>query len=108
LTWGAVARVLATVFALGIVSLLNDAGGDAVPSLLPAFVATVGGRPEALGLIEGVADAAKSLVQFGYGIANSLRPLLSLATGWWQILVIRVTGSEKASVVRRAMPCLRT
>jgi hypothetical protein len=59
-------------------------------------VATVGGGPEALGLIEGVADATASLVQLtsgyladrtgklkaltfaGYGLANSLRPLLSL------------------------------
>ncbi len=108
LTPDAIARVPATVFALGIVSLLNDLGGDAVTPLLPAFVATVGGGPEALGLIEGVADAATSLVQFGsgyladrtgkqkglalagYGIANSLRPLLSLASGSWQILLIRL------------------
>jgi hypothetical protein len=57
-------------------------------------VATVGGGPEALGSIEGVADATTSLVQLasgyladrtgklkaltfaGYGLANSLRPLL--------------------------------
>ncbi len=96
-----------TVVALGVVSLLNDIGGDAVTPLLPAFVAAVGGGPEALGLIEGVADATSSIVQIasgyladrtgklkaltfaGYGIANSLRPLLSLVSTWWQILVIR-------------------
>jgi hypothetical protein len=55
------------VVALGIVSLLNDLGGDAVTPLLTAFVATVGGGPEALGLIEGVADATASLVQLASG-----------------------------------------
>ncbi len=61
------AEIPKTVVALGIVSLLNDLGGDAVTPLLPAFVATVGGSPEALGLIEGAADATTSLVQLASG-----------------------------------------
>ena len=115
----------ATVFALGIVSLLNDVGGDAVTPLLPAFVATVGGGPEALGLIEGLADADTSLVQFGsgyladrtgkqkglalvgYAIANS-RYSQSPPDGGRSSSSDSVTGSGKAFVVRRAMPCLRT
>jgi MFS family permease len=113
------AKVPATVIALGIVSLLNDLGGDAVTPLLPAFVATVGGGPEALGLIEGVADATTSLVQLasgyladrtgklkaltfaGYGLANSLRPFLSLVNAWWQILLIRF-GDRAGKGVRGA------
>jgi MFS family permease len=108
-----------TVVALGIVSLLNDLGGDAVTPLLPAFVATVGGGPEALGLIEGVADATASLMQLasgyladrtgklkaltfaGYGVANSLRPLFSMANAWWQILVIRF-GDRAGKGIRGA------
>jgi MFS family permease len=119
-----------TVIALGIVSLLNDLGGDAVTPLLPAFVATIGGGPEALGLIEGVADATASLVQIasgyvadrtgkvkalaftGYGIANCLRPFLSLTNAWWQILVIRfgdragkgVRGTPRDALLADATP----
>ena len=113
------AEIPGTVVALGIVSLLNDVGGDAVTPLLPAFVATVGGGPEVLGLIDGVADATASLVQLasgyladrtgklkaftfvGYGLANSLRPLLSLVNAWWQILVIRF-GDRAGKGVRGA------
>ncbi len=102
------ATISPTILALGVVSLLNDVGGDAVSPLLPAFVGLVGGGPEVLGVIEGFADAAASLLQIasgyladrtgklkaltfaGYGIANVLRPLLSLATAWWQILAIRL------------------
>jgi hypothetical protein len=112
-------RVPVTVVALGVVSLLNDLGGDAVTPLLPAFVATIGGGPEALGIIEGVADATASLTQLasgyladrtgrlkaltfaGYGIANTLRPLLSLVSAWWQILVIRF-GDRAGKGVRGA------
>ncbi len=100
-------RIPLTIVALGIVSLLNDVGGDAVSPLLPAFIGMVGGCPEALGVIEGVSDATASLLQIAsgyladrtgrlkaltfarYGIANILRPFLAVTTAWWQILVIR-------------------
>ncbi len=123
-------RIPPTILALGIVSLLNDIAGDAVSPLLPAFVAVVGGGPEALGLIEGVADATASLLQIasgyladrtgrlkgltfaGYGIANLLRPLLALATAWWQILVIRfgdragkgIRGTPRDALLADAAP----
>ncbi len=117
-------RIPATVIALGFVSLLNDLGGDAVAPLLPAFVAAVGGGPEALGFIEGVADATASLIQLvsgyladrtgrlkalafaGYGIANSLRPLLALVTAWPQIMLIRFgdrTGKGMRGAPRDAL-----
>jgi MFS family permease len=100
-------RLSPTVRALGAVSLLNDTAGDMIHPLLPALVAAVGGGPEVLGLIEGVADASASLLQLvsgyladrsrrlkaitfaGYAIANVARPLLAFATAWWQILAIR-------------------
>lgn len=98
----------ATVVTLGFVSLLNDIGGDLVSPLLPAFIASVGGGPEVLGLIEGAADAATSLLQLGsglladkfgrlklltlagYSIAAIARPMLGLTTVWWQIMAIRL------------------
>jgi MFS family permease len=101
------AKLPETVVALGVVSLLNDAASEMIYPLLPAFIATLGGGPEALGIIEGVADATASLLKLvsgviadragklkalalgGYAIANVLRPLISLATSWWHVLVVR-------------------
>jgi MFS family permease len=112
-------RLSETVRALGFVSLLNDTAGDMIHPLLPAFIAAVGGGPEVLGLIEGVADAAASLVQIvsgyladrirrlkaltlaGYALANLLRPMLALATSWWEVLIIRF-GDRAGKGVRTA------
>jgi len=87
--------------------MLHDMAGDMVTPLLPALLATMGSGPAALGLVEGTADAAgnllklasgyfadrmgrlKALTVAGYGLANILRPLLSLASTWWQVLAIR-------------------
>jgi MFS family permease len=98
--------------------LFNDVAGEAVSPLLPAFIRTLGGGPQALGMIEGVADATASLMQLssgvladrsgklkaltsaGYAIAIILRPLLSLVTAWWQILFIRV-GDRAGKGIRR-------
>jgi len=55
------------VIALGLVSLFKDAVGDMINPLLPAFVASVGGGPETLGMIEGLADAVASLLQLASG-----------------------------------------
>lgn len=100
-------RLPANVLALGVVSLFNDSAGDMIQPLLPAFVGAVGGGPQALGLIEGVADATSSLLQLGsgyladrigrlkavttggYAVAAIARPLLALAQTWWQILGLR-------------------
>ena len=96
-----------TVVALGIVSLLHDLAGDMVTPLVPMVVATMGGGPAALGLIEGVADATAALLKLvsghladrigrlkaltvgGYALANVLRPMLALASTWWQVLFVR-------------------
>jgi MFS family permease len=96
-----------TVVALTVVSMLHDLAGDMVTPLLPALLATMGSGPAALGLIEGLADASTSLLKLasgyfadrigrlkaltvgGYGLANVLRPLLALASTWWQVLAIR-------------------
>lgn len=96
-----------TVIALGVVSLLTDVASDMVMPFLPAFILSVGGSAQTLGLIEGVATATSSLMKFvvgtlsdhvhrkkplvllGYAVSNVARPLLSLAGAPWQVLAVR-------------------
>jgi MFS family permease len=118
------------VIALGLVSLFNDTAGDMINPLLPAFVASVGGGPEALGVIEGLADAVGSLLQLvsgyladrigrlkaltmaGYSIAAVARPFLAFATAPWQILLARfgdrlgkgVRGAPRDRLIADAAP----
>ncbi|MEP7125150.1 MAG: MFS transporter [Byssovorax sp.] len=86
------------VIALGWVSLLTDAASDMIYPLVPAFLITLGGGAEALGWIEGVAEAVaavvkiiagrladraprkKPLIAAGYGLSALARPLFAVAT----------------------------
>ncbi len=98
-----------TVVLLGTVSLLNDVASDMIMPLLPVFLsATLGAGPAAIGLIEGLSEAAVSLLKLwsgrlgdagfgakrlavaGYSVSNLLRPLLGLAASWEAALVLRV------------------
>ncbi len=123
-------RLPRPVIALGLVSLFNDTAGDMINPLLPAFVASLGGGPEALGMIEGTADAVASLLQLasgyladrigrlkaitlaGYSIAAVSRPFLALATFPWQILLARfgdrlgkgVRGAPRDRLIADATP----
>ena len=82
---------------LGWASLLNDVASEAVFPLLPQFLSSMSpGGKLALGLIEGFADSAASLLKLwagawsdrsgrrrafvigGYGIAGLVRPLIGL------------------------------
>ncbi|MDO8431011.1 MAG: MFS transporter [Candidatus Binatus sp.] len=112
-------RLPRNIIALGIVSLFNDTAGDMINPLLPAFVASVGGGPEVLGIIEGIADASASLFQLasgyiadrvgrlkattfvGYAVAAVVRPLLAVTAVWWQILLVRF-GDRLGKAVRGA------
>lgn len=104
-----VPKVPRTVLLLGTVSLFNDVASDMIMPLLPVFLSvTLGAGPAAIGLIEGLAEAAVSLLKLwagrlgdagvghkrlavlGYSISNLLRPLLGLATGWGTALLLRV------------------
>ncbi len=97
-----------TVWLLGLVSLFNDATSDLIYPLVPLFLASVlMAGPQALGLIEGVAEAtasllklfsgvlmdrtghAKSWVVGGYALAVLSRPLFYLATSWPIVLALR-------------------
>jgi MFS family permease len=98
------------VVALGWVSLLTDVASDMIYPLLPAFLTrTLGAGPAILGLIEGVAESTASLMKIasgwwsdrlrrrkplvlaGYSLAAVVRPLVGLATSWFQVLAIRFT-----------------
>jgi MFS family permease len=101
-------RLPATVVALGVVSLLTDLSSEMIYPLLPIFLTTVlAAGPQALGLIEGVAESTASLfkvasgvwsdrvrhrrplVVAGYSLAGAVRPLIGLATAWPMVLGLR-------------------
>jgi MFS family permease len=95
------------VWGLGLVSLLTDAAADMVVPLLPAVLASVGGGPRSLGLMEGTAEglsagfkylggsladrgiAARYLVVGGYGMAALVRPFYAFVGAPWHALFLR-------------------
>lgn len=108
--WHRYRQLPRNVFAIGFVSLLNDASSEIIYPLLPVFLSTVlGASASAIGLIEGAAESIssllklfagyfsdrlgkrKALVVFGYSLANFARPLLAFANNWYQVLGIRLT-----------------
>ncbi len=93
---------------LGWVSFFTDMASEMVYPLLPLFLTQViGAGAMSLGVIEGAAEAAnsvlkvvsgwlsdrwgtpKKLVLGGYGLSSAVRPLISIATSWPQVLAIR-------------------
>ncbi len=102
------ARLPVTVLALGVVSLLTDVSSEMIYPLLPVFLtAVLGAGPQALGLVEGVAESTaallkaasglwsdrarrrKPLVVAGYALAGAMRPLIGLAAAWPAVLAFR-------------------
>ena len=97
------------VLAIGMLSLFSDMGHELTTSVLPLFLATFGGGALALGVIEGVSDAASSgvklwmsyysdrvgqrkpILAIGYFV-TAMMGLLAFVTTWWQILVIRTVA----------------
>lgn len=103
-------RLPRTVWVLGIASLLNDTASEMIMPLLPVFLtAALGAAPAAIGLIEGLATAAASVLQLvsgrladrgassrrlvltGYSTSNLARPLIALAGAWPVVLLLRFT-----------------
>lgn len=113
------------VVALGVVSMLADAAGDMIAPLLTVFVAGMsGGGPQALGWIEGVAEAVSSflklgagawsdrirrrkrIVVLGYLLAAVARPLMAIATSVVHVGLVRAldrTGKGIRTSPRDAM-----
>ncbi len=98
-----------TVWVLAAVALLNDAASEMIAPLLPLFLTlTLGAGPAIVGLVEGAAEAAASLLKLasgriadrgvdrrklvigGYALANIARPLIGVAASWTQVLALRV------------------
>lgn len=98
------------VFAISLVSLLNDASSEIIYPLLPVFLVTsLGASARAIGVIEGLAESMSSLLKLfagylsdrlgkrkllvvgGYSLASLARPLLAFTHTWTQVLAIRVT-----------------
>lgn len=95
------------VVVFGVTSLLNDVASEMAYWVLPAFLLSIGAGPAKLGVIEGVAESVasftklfsgyfadraprrKPIVVFGYALANLVKPVLAIATHWWQVLLIR-------------------
>jgi MFS family permease len=68
------------VLGIGLASLFSDWGHEAATSILPAFLASLGAPPIALGVIEGVSDGLSSFAKLAGGwIAE--RPSLRKPTG---------------------------
>jgi MFS family permease len=98
------------VFALSLVSLLNDTSSEIIYPLLPVFLfITLGASPFFIGLIEGFSESIASILKLfsgylsdrlhkrklpvflGYSLAAVVRPLLALVTSWPQVLAVRMT-----------------
>ncbi len=97
-----------TVWLLGLISLVNDSASDMIYPLVPLYLTSVlMAGPKTLGLIEGIAEGAGSLLKLvagvfadrthkvkywivgGYSIAGLARPLIAFATSWFGVLVCR-------------------
>jgi MFS family permease len=96
------------VWRLGWVSFFTDFASEMVYPLLPLFLTRVlGAGAMSIGVIEGVADAANSLLKiaagglsdrwnsrkplvvFGYTLSSCVRPLMAVAGAWVQVLGLR-------------------
>ncbi|HVB38731.1 MAG TPA: MFS transporter, partial [Vicinamibacterales bacterium] len=96
------------VWLLGWVSLFTDSASEAIYAILPFFLTRVlGATVVSVGIIEGAAEAANSLLKVGsgyfsdrfglkrpivlagYAISSAIRPLTGLVTIWEQVLAIR-------------------
>jgi MFS family permease len=113
------------VFAISLVSLLNDASSEIIYPLLPIFLSiTLGASPGVVGLIEGAAESISSLLKLfaghlsdrqgkrksfvvsGYLLSSFVRPVLAFAVNWYEVLAIRLTdrvGKGIRSAPRDAM-----
>jgi MFS family permease len=108
--WRRYRRLPRNVFAISVVSLLNDVSSEIIYPLLPFFLNNIlGVSPRVLGSIEGAAESVSSLLKLfaghfsdrfgkrkifvvsGYVLSSFARPLLAFATNWHQVLAIRLS-----------------
>ena len=96
------------VWLLGWVSFFTDTASEMIYPLMPLFLTRVlGAGAMSLGVIEGVAEAANSVLKIwsgrladrtgapkrlviaGYGLSSAMRPFIGAATSWMQVLALR-------------------
>src|SRR5919198_2435660 len=123
------------VWLLGWVSFFTDTASEMVYPLLPLFLTrALGAGAMSLGIVEGVAEAANSvlkivsgwladrwgapkrLVLAGYGLSSFMRPLIAIVSTWTQVLALRFidrlgkgvrTSPRDAMLARFAPPDMR-
>lgn len=102
------AKIPKNILILGLVSFLTDASSDMIYPVLPLFLSDVlGSSTLFIGLIEGVAESTASilkifsgwlsdrlgkrkfLVGLGYGLSAMGKPILSVVTAGWHVLLLR-------------------
>lgn len=103
-------RLPPVVKSLGAVSFFNDLASEMVYPLIPALVTrTLGAGAVALGVLDGLSEAAASLaklgagwladrpdrrrpmVLLGYAIATVTRPVMAITGAAWQVVALRTT-----------------
>jgi MFS family permease len=96
------------IWLLGWVSLVTDLASEMIYPLLPIFLTRVlGATAMSLGVIEGAAEAASSILKIaagrladrtgapkrivlaGYGLSGAVRPLIAFVTSWTGVLGLR-------------------
>ena len=101
-------RLPRSVWLLGLASLFTDTASEAIYPLLPIYLTRVlGAGAMSLGVIEGFAEAANSLLKIisgrlsdrwnvrkpivvaGYGLSSVVRPLVALISSWPQLFAVR-------------------
>lgn len=96
-----------TIIGIGVASLLSDWSHEMATTVLPAFLATIGGSAFALGLIEGIADGVSSFAKLfsgwytdrlakrkwiaiiGYFVTPVATFLFAFCTQFWHVLFVR-------------------
>lgn len=113
------------VWLLGWVSLATDSASEAIYPLMPFFLTQVlGASAVSLGLVEGGAEAANSLLKIwsgresdrrsarrplvlaGYALSSFVRPLIAVAQSWIHVFTVRLVdrvGKGIRSAPRDAM-----
>lgn len=95
------------VLFLSITSFFNDVSSEMIFSVMPLFMSGLGITKTWIGIIEGIAQSAasilktisgwlsdriqrrKPLILIGYTLSTIVKPFLALTNFWYQILVVR-------------------
>ncbi|MHB8854153.1 MAG: MFS transporter [Ignavibacteriaceae bacterium] len=99
-----------SVVGMGLTSFFSDASHEMATTVLPGFLSVIGAPPSALGIIEGVSDAASSFIKLwagwisdkigkrkllasgGYFITGISKALFAFAATWHLVFIGRLTA----------------